>query len=188
MRNLSISIFFIILFILVPQSIFPAVLQEGFSVIKWGTDISVLKNFTKMGEKDSVSYYLNPNKLHSIINIDVPHVVYGFYNQKFFAVFAVIDKFEVYSQLKSQLMTKFGDPRITLTARHEQTIYRWKYKDIKIKLKLRGINDKMKLAFYYTPLSTKIDENRVEELHDRSYRFLPIDKDKKWERIPLLEF
>jgi hypothetical protein len=188
MRKLSISIFFIFLFILVPKGIYPADLQEGFSGIKWGTDISVLKNFTKIGDSDSVSYYLNPNELHSIKNIDVPHVVYGFYNEQFFAVFAIIDKFEVYSQLKSQLITKFGDPQITLTARHEQTIYRWKHKDIKIKLKLRGIDDKMKLAFYYTPLSIKIDENRVEELHDRSYRFLPIDKDKKWERIPLLEF
>jgi len=188
MRKLSISIFPIFLFLFVPQLIYPADLQEGFSGIKWGTDISVLKNFKKIGDTDNVSYYLNPNELHSIKNIDVPHVVYGFYNDQFFAVFAVIDKFEAYSQLKSQLMTKFGDPQITLTARQEQTIYRWKHKDIKIKLKLRGIDDKMKLAFYYTPLSTKIDENRVEELHDRSYRFLPIDKDKKWERIPLLEF
>lgn len=188
MRKLSISIFPIFLFLFVPQLIYPADLQEGFSGIKWGTDISVLKNFKKIGDTDNVSYYLNPNELHSIKNIDVPHVVYGFYNDQFFAVFAVIDKFEAYSQLKSQLMTKFGDPQITLTARQEQTIYRWKHKDIKIKLKLRGIDGKMKLAFYYTPLSTKIDENRVEELHDRSYRFLPIDKDKKWERIPLLEF
>ena len=188
MRKLSISIFPIFLFLFVPQFIYPADLQEGFSGIKWGTEISVLKNFKKIGDTDNVSYYLNPNELHSIKNIDVPHVVYGFYNDQFFAVFAVIDKFEAYSQLKSQLMTKFGDPQITLTARQEQTIYRWKHKDIKIKLKLRGIDDKMKLAFYYTPLSTKIDENRVEELHDRSYRFLPIDKDKKWERIPLLEF
>ncbi len=188
MRKLSISILFIFIFLLVPQIIYPADLQEGFSGIKWGTDISALKNFKKIGDSDRVSYYLNPNELYSINNIDVPHVVYGFYNEKFFAVFAVIDKFEVYSQLKSQLMTKFGDPQITLTVRQEQTIYRWKHKDIKIKLKLRGTDDKMKLAFYYTPLSSKIDENRVEELHERSYRFLPIDKDKKWERIPLLEF
>jgi hypothetical protein len=188
MRKLSTSILFIFLILLVPQIICPADLQEGFSGIKWGTDISALKNFTKIGGKDRVSYYRNPNELHSIKNIDVPHVVYGFYNEKFFAVFVVIDKFEVYSQLKSQLMTKFGDPQITLTARREKSIYRWKHKDIKIKLKLRGIDDKMKLAFYYTPLSTKIEENRVEELHERSYRFLPIDKDRKWERIPLLEF
>jgi hypothetical protein len=188
MRKLSTSILFIFLFLLVPQSSNPADLQEGFSGIKWGTDISALKNFTKIGGNDRVSYYLNPNELHSIKNIDVPHVVYGFYTEKLFAVFAVIDNFEVYSQLKSQLMTKFGDPQITLTARREQTIYRWKHKDIKIKLKLRGIDDKMKLVFYYTPLSVKVNENRVEEVSERSYRFFPIDKDRKWERIPLLEF
>ena len=188
MRKLSISIFTMLLFWVVPQFVSPADLQDSYSGIIWGTDISALKNFTKIGGNDRVSYYLNPNELHSINDIDVPHVVYGFYNEKFFAVFAVIDIFEVYSQLKSQLLTKFGDPQITLTTRQEQTIYRWKYKDIKIKLKLRGTDDKMKLAFYYTPLSIKIDENRVEELHEKSYRFFPIKKDKRWERIPLLEF
>jgi hypothetical protein len=163
-------------------------LQEGFSGVKWGTDISVLKEFTKIGDNERVGYYLNANKLHSIKDIDVPQVVYGFYNGKFFAVLAAIDKFEAYSQLKSRLSAKFGNPQITLTARQEYTIHRWKHKDIKIKLKLRGIDGKMKLAFYYTPLSVKIDENRVEEATERSLRFFPIEKGKKWERIPLFEF
>ena len=188
MRHLSAYILFIFLFLLVPQIIYPADLQEGFSGIKWGTDISVLNNFSKIGGSDRVSYYLNPNERHSINNINIPHVVYGFYNQKLFAVFAVIENFEVYSQLKPQLIAKFGNPRIAMTARHKQTIYRWKHKDIKIKLKLRGTDDKMKLAFYYTPLSIKIDEDRVEELHEKSYRFLPMDKGREWGGVPLLEF
>jgi hypothetical protein len=187
-RKLSIFIFFVLLFPFVPQVIHTADLNEGFSGIKWGTDISVLKGFTKMGDNDKVSYYLNPNEMHSIKDIDVPRVIYGFYNGKFFVVLAVIDKFEVYSQLKSRLTAKFGNPQMTLTARQEQTIYRWKHNDIKIKLKLRGIDDKMKLAFYYIPLSAKIDENRVEEATERSLRFFPVEKGKKWDRIPLLEF
>ncbi len=56
MRKLSTSILFTFLFLLVPQIIYPADLQEGFSGIKWGTDISALKNFTKIGDSDSVSY------------------------------------------------------------------------------------------------------------------------------------
>ena len=188
MQKVSIIVLFILSVLIKPPFSFPADLQEGFSGVKWGTDISVLKDFTKIGDNERVSYYLNANKLHSIKDIDVPQVVYGFYNGKFFAVLASIDKFEAYSQLKSQLSAKFGNPQITLTARKEYTIHRWKHKDIKIKLKLRGLDDKMKLAFYYTPLSVKIDENRVEEATDRSFRFLPIDKGRRWERIPLLEF
>jgi hypothetical protein len=46
----------------------------------------------------------------------------------------------------------------------------------------------MKLAFYYSPLSKEVNESRVEEFPDKSYRFFPIEKGKKWERIPLLEF
>ena len=163
-------------------------LKDGFSGIKWGTVISDLNNFKKIGSQERVSYYLNPEKLHTIYNIDVPHVVYGFYDEKFFAVFAVIESFEVYSQLRSQLMTQFGNPETTLTAKHEQTIYKWKYKKIKIKLKLRGMDDQMKLAFYYRPLSNELNESRVEEFPERSYRFFPIERGQKWERIPLLEF
>ncbi len=189
MRKLVTYLFLFFLFFLPAlQNIHSADLQEGFSGIKWGTDISELKNFKKIGSSGRVSYYLNPEELHTIYKIDVPHVVYGFYNEKLFAVFAVIEKFEIYSQLKSQLMTMFGDPETTLTARYEQTIYKWKHKNIKIKLKLRGTDDKMKLAFYYKPLSTEVNEDQVEEFPEKSYRFFPIEKGKKWERIPLFEF
>ena len=188
LQKVSVFILLILSVLIKPPFSFSADLQEGFSGVKWGTDISVLKDLTKIGDNERVSYYLNANKLYSIKNIDVPRVVYGFYNGKFFAVLASIDKFEVYSQLKSQLSAKFGNPQITMTARQEYTIHRWKHKDIKIKLKLRGVDDKMKLAFYYTPLSVKVNENRVEEASERSFRFLPIDKDRRWERIPLLEF
>jgi hypothetical protein len=188
MRKLWITCF--IFFLLLPALVNTAAadLKEGFSGIKWGTDISELDNFEKIGSAERVSYYLNPEKLHTIHNIDVPHVVYAFFDDKFFAVFAVIENFEVYSQLKSQLMRQFGNPETTLTAKHEQTIYKWKQKEIKIKLKLRGVDDKMKLAFYYSPLSKEVNESRVEEFQDKSHRFFPIEKDKKWERIPLLEF
>lgn len=188
MGKLGTYLILLILLLLAPQFIHSAGLQEGFSGIKWGTDIYSLTNFKKIGSSGRVSYHLDPEKIHTIYNIDVPHVVYGFYNDQLFAVFAVIDKFEVYSKLKSELMTKFGNPETTLTARYEETIYKWKDKNIKIKLKHRGSDDKMKLAFYYTPLSNEVNESQVEEFPEKSYRFFPIEKNKKWERIPLLEF
>ncbi|UCH22771.1 MAG: hypothetical protein JSU83_06040 [Deltaproteobacteria bacterium] len=188
MRKLVAYLFLFFLFLLIPQFIHSADLQEGFSGIKWGTDIYHLTNFKKIGSSGTVSYYLNPEKIHTIYEIDVPHVVYGFYNDQLFAVFAALEKFEVYSKLKSELTAKFGNPETTLTSRYEQTIYKWKDKNIKIKLKLRGVDDKMKLAFYYTPLSNEVNESRVEEFPEKSYRFFPIEKNKKWERIPLLEF
>jgi hypothetical protein len=188
MRTLCVTFFLFLLLLAGLESTYAADLKDGFSGIKWGTDISDLNNFKKIGSSERVSYYLNPEKIHTIYKIDVPHVVFGFYNDQLFAVFAVIEKFEVYSKLKSELMAKFGNPETTLTAKNEQTIYKWKHKDIKIKLKLRGMDDKMKLAFYYTPLSNEVNESRVEEFPEKSYRFFPIEKNKKWERIPLLEF
>jgi hypothetical protein len=40
----------------------------------------------------------------------------------------------------------------------QQTIYRWKHQDIKIKLKLFEVESKMKLAFYFAPLSSQLNE------------------------------
>jgi hypothetical protein len=188
MRKLSIWISMFFIFLATVENIDAADFHEGFSGIKWGTNISSLSNFSKLGSKDRVSYYANPDQLHTINEIDVPYVIYGFFDNKFFAVYIGIENYEIYSQLKSHLISKYGNPDTTLTMRNEDTIHKWKYKQIKIKLKLRRRDNTMKLAFYYKPLSTKVNEVQLEEFQDRSFRFFPIDKNKKWERIPLFEF
>jgi hypothetical protein len=188
MRKLSISISFIFFVLTGIGNIYANDFQVGFSGIKWGTNVSDLSNFSKLGSEGRVSYYANPDQIYTIYEIDIPHVIYGFYDNQFFAVYIGIEKFEIYSQLKSHLISKYGNPNTTLTMRNEDTIHKWKYKKIKIKLKLRGRTDKMKLAFYYKPLSKKVNEVQLEEFEDKSFRFFPIEKDKKWERIPLFEF
>ena len=188
MRKLSIWISIFFIFLATVGKIHAADLQEGFSGIKWGTNISDLSHFSKLGSKGRVSYYANPDQIHTIYEIDIPHVIYGFYDNKFFAVYIGIDKFEIYSQLKSHLASKYGNPDTTLTMRNEDTIYKWKYEQIKIKLKLRGRDNTMKLAFYYKPLSKEVNEIELEEFQDKSFRLFPVGKDKKWERIPLFEF
>jgi hypothetical protein len=44
--------------------------------------------------------------------------------------------------------------------RMDQTIYIWDYLEVKIKLKHYEDQPKSKLAFYYTPLSAKVNEAR----------------------------
>ena len=53
-----------------------------------------------------------------------------------------------------------------MTAKDEQTVYKWNYKNIKIKLKLNEKDGKMKLAFYYTPISIGVNEQQQEMLKE----------------------
>ena len=46
----------------------------------------------------------------------------------------------------------------------------------------------MKLAFYYRPLSSKLNAKQWEELDTNSFHFVPIEKDKKPEKFILFEF
>jgi len=159
------------------------VLQSEILGVKWGTDIAALKNFEKLWQKDSVSFYLNPGVNHTIYEIQVPEVVYGFYSGKFFAAYAKIDDPAVFSRLKSELTAEYGDPRITQTMKNEQRIFSWKKGNIKIKLKQNQQDGKMKLAFYYMPLSETVNEARQEELQEKTWTLFPIEKGKAPENL-----
>ena len=74
-----------------------------------------------------------------------------------------------------------------INARSRQQVHKWKYEKIKIKLKGGYEGKKMKLAFYYTPLSNELNEGKYEE-QEKSLQFLPVKKNKKYPAIPLLIF
>jgi len=172
------------------------VLQSEILGIKWGTDISALKDFEKLWQNDNVSFYLKPGVNHTIYEIQVPSVVYGFYSGKFFAAFVKIDDSAVFSRLKSELTAKYGDPKITQIVKNEQQIFTWKDEKIKIKLKYYQQDGKMKLAFYYMPLSEIVNEAQQEEIQEKTWTLFPIEKDKTPENltpnglpsIPILRF
>ena len=162
--------------------------QEGFSDMRWGMSIEQVPNLVKIGSKDKVTYYANPDVIHTIGDIEVPNVIYGFYDGRFFAVYAQIDTLEVFAQMRSMLQDRYGLPRVNYGERGEPAIYRWKKNDLKIKLKTNEISFKMKLALYYAPLSDQINEALEEKHRESKIQFLPIERGKTPERIPLLNF
>lgn len=171
-------------------------LQNEILGIQWGADISTLKNFEKLWEKGSVSFYLNPGVNHTIFEIQVPGVVYGFHSGKFFAAYAKIDDPAVFSRLKNELTAAYGDPKTSQTMTSEQQIFSWKEGNIKIKLKRHQQDGKMKLAFYYMPLSVTVNEVQQEALQEKTWTLFPVPKAKPPENmrpedlpsIPILRF
>ena len=164
-------------------------LQEGFSGIRWGTSIEELGQLEPVGTKGAVAYYINPNIIHKFADIEVPHVVYGFHDNRFFVAYAHIDTIEVFAQLKSQLQADYGIPQVKyLSESGEPSVYRWKKDRLKLKLKVQKYTRKMKLGIYYTPISKKVNESQQEKYTETGIRILPRGKPVTMTHTQLLEF
>ena len=163
-------------------------LKDGFMGTKWQTDLSGVENFLKINEKDDLSYYVNPTVVYVINNIEIPQVIYGAYQNKFFAVYIAIDTFEVYSNLRRYITEKYGKSKMKIKIDPDRTIHSWKHGDAKIKLKLNEENGDMKLGFYYTPLSAKVNAAQQEALQKETKRFIDVNKDRAVETLELMKF
>lgn len=142
--------------------LYAADLQKGFLETNWGTDISELTGLNKVSQKGDVSYYRNPRITYSMLGLDTANVILGFFKDKFFAAYIAVDSIEIFDQAKNHLTQKLGPPQTTLKTQNRQTIYSWKQTNIRIKLKLFEKEGKMKLAFYYTPIATKVNQTQRE--------------------------
>ncbi|MDH4011203.1 MAG: hypothetical protein OEU55_10845, partial [Desulfobacterales bacterium] len=164
-------------------------LNNGFFDIQWKTNLSQLAGFKKVGENLNVSYYMNPKRVFTIDDIRIPDVVYGSHANQFFAVYVNIDNIEVFAQIRRHLNRNYGVPKITQRMPAKQTTYQWKHEKTKIKLKTYENKNNMKMAFYYTPLSRKVNESQQEAFHEnfRRPRF-PLDDRRMQRAKDVMEF
>lgn len=189
MRRSIYLIFLITVFWLSSGSLNAADLKDGFFDIQWETNLSQLAGFKKVGENLNVSYYMNPKRVFTIDDIRIPDVVYGSHANQFFAVYVNIDNIEVFAQIRRHLNRNYGVPKITKRMPAEQTTYQWKHEKTKIKLKTYENKNNMKMAFYYTPLSRKVNESQQEAFHEnfRRPRF-PLDDRRMQRAEDVMEF
>ena len=163
-------------------------LEDGFMGIQWESPVARQEGLSRLYEKQNVVYYTQPHIVHTINDIPVSNVVYGFYDDKFFAVYIRLESEEVFGEFRKYFKSKYGLPDTTVSSKTRETVYKWKHGDIKIKLKTKEENYRMKLAFYYTPLSKKVNEEQLEKFHKKSLQVLPIKKNERPEMMPLLRF
>jgi hypothetical protein len=188
MRTHSIAVF-TVLFILTFGTISTAAdLRDGFMTYKWGEDISRYGELEKLYGKKDISYYRNPEESYTIDDISIDNVIFGFYKDSLFAVYVTIDSLETYDRVKLHMKLKYGLPNTKTSAKNHQTALKWKYQDVTIKLKTDDIEGKMKLAFYYRPLSRKLNKAQLDTVNKTSFRFFPIDETKTPRLVPFLEF
>ena len=188
MKNLKGLFFIIIICLFYTGTINAADLKDGVFGIEWGTKLSNLNDFKRLWSSSNVDFYIKPEEVRTINKVTVPEVIYGFYSDQFFAVYIKIDTIEVFDDFRRYMNSKYGIPNKTVKLKNDRTEYRWKYEDTKIKLKLNRKKNQMKLAFYYIPLSSKVNEAQKEIFQRESFKFFPIDKNKTPEMMPLLQF
>lgn len=162
-------------------------LQKGVSHYKWGDSAATYPKMSKLNSKNDISYYSNPEEVYTIDKVSIDKVVYGFYKDQLFGVYLNTDSTEVYDELLRHMKSLYGPPSYKTTV-DLQVILKWKQQDVTIKLKINNLTQKMKLAFYYRPLSNKLQTKQWEDLDTSSFRFFPIQKDKRPEEVILFEF
>ncbi len=163
-------------------------LSRGVHGMRWADHVAGFKNLEKVHAKGPAVYYTDKTVSYQVSGTQVAGVIYGFYQDRLFAAFIKLATPLQFSNLTRHFKTRHGDPKTVYSTQNEQTTYRWRDGDITIKLKRRETDGDMKLAIYYTPLSAKLNREQAEQLPEKSFRFLPIDKNKRPEALPLFEF
>jgi hypothetical protein len=155
-------------------------LKDGFFDLAWKTDLSQKDGFRKISENLNVRYFINPTRAYKIADVKIMDVLYGSFADQFFAVYINIESIDVFAQLRRYINHKYGLPKskiINMAQPDQQTIYQWKYKKTKIKLKIYRNRENMKMAFYYTPLSVQVNEEQQEAFQETSRSPLfPLDE------------
>ena len=160
MKKTSIIPFIVILYF-VSTVVHGAEIWEEFSGIRWGTPLAALQGLQENRTDDYVQYFVRPEEQYSIDDLVLGGVIYGFYQEKFYAAFINLTSRSQFDQTMKLLQLKYGKPRANL--RLTQTTYIWDYQQLKIKLKHDKKNESFKLGFYHTPLSEALNQQRIGE-------------------------
>ena len=188
MKKIYVGIIFSLMFLLTTIPVFGDDLRQGFLGTRWRSDISELKGFSKISKRGLVDYYRNPGKVYTLNEIHIPDVIYGFYESRFFAVYINIDSPDAFDRIRDYMISRYGIPKQSFTMKNSLRVYSWNHKIVRMKLKVNEKVGNMKLAFYYLPLSSKVNIAQQEVFLEKTPRLFPIERDKTPDYIPILRF
>ena len=163
-------------------------IQHGIHGMQWGASISDFTDLTKVKELDQAAYYTNSNMLYETANQPVPAVFYGFYMDKFFAVFIKLRSPDQFSHLERQFSKKYGKPKTTRNTGSGRTVHRWIDADVSIKLKMRKSPLEYKMALYYLPLAAKFNQAQLENSTPDTDKPRSDTSDPSLKLTPLIEY
>jgi len=163
-------------------------IQQGIHGMRWGSSITEYNDLIEVKELNQAVYYSNTNMQYETASQPVPAVFYGFYRDQFFAVFIKLRSPDQFSHLERQFRKKYGEPKTTHYTTNRLTTHRWQDADVRIKLKLRESPTEYKLAIYYLPLATKVNQDQLESATPEVRGMKPLSNDSSLKPMPLIEY
>ena len=135
-----------------------AEIDTAFLGTKWASAPAELTGFVRVGGSGKIGYYADPQRKYTFFGVEVPNqVVYGFYEDKFFAVYIDVYDISIFSRIKSYIQKQHGVPaKISREARGNLTTYIWRTRQAQIKFKHHETSGDRKIAVYYTPISRQV--------------------------------
>ena len=154
----------------------------------WGAPLSEFPGYANVGGSGKIAYYINPKQAYTVFGTQLSDLVYGFYDEKFFAVYAGLEAIDTYGAIKSQIQQKLGVPKISMESKGGLTTYSWRTGDTRIKMKHYGAAGAMKLSFYHLPIANRVNAELQKELDEEppEPRF-PLSRTRQKEAVELLE-
>ncbi len=191
----------VVLLMLVPQAQ-TAEIEAGFLDLKWSTPAKDVEGLSRVGGNDKITYYVNRQRKYTFFGNEVPaDVVYGFYDDKFFAVYVDIEGIDLFSQIKSYIQHKYGIPTKTsrethsgLTTSTGLTTYIWRLNQAQIKFKHQETSGKMKISLYYLPIAkqanAEIEKNLEAEPPESHFSInpFPYQAETLWQQREFMSF
>jgi hypothetical protein len=179
-----------------------AEIEAGFMDMKWSTPAKSLEGLTRVGGNEKIAYYVNRQQKYTFFGNEVPaDVVYGFFDDRFFAVYVDIEGIDLFSQIKSYIQHKYGIPTKTsretqsgLTASTGLTTYIWRLNQAQIKFKHQETSGKMKISLYYLPIAkqanAEIEKNLEAEPPDSHFSInpFPYQAEALWQQREFMSF
>lgn len=162
-------------------------LQQGMHGMTWASSVSQYSHLTKVRVSDQVDYYVNSKMIYQVVNQSVSDVFYGFYKDKFFAVYIKLRSRDQFDHLKLLFSENYGKPTIEKNVAGQLVVYRWKEGDVKLKVKMKEAVGEIKLAVYYTPISAMLNEENLEKTKPANFDQTVSVDDKAVKTAPLLE-
>jgi hypothetical protein len=163
-------------------------LDKEFLHKPWGAPLEEFPGHVNVGVSGKIAYYVNPKQAYTIFGSQVTDLVYGFYDEKFFAVYVSLEAIDTYSTIKREIQQKFGVPKISMESRGSLTTYSWKTSDTRIKMKYRETTGEMKLSFYYLPLVNQVNIEMHKDMEaEPPEPLFPLSKTRQQEAVELLD-
>lgn len=188
MKNHHVAILVLVFSLYIFSSAWAEDLEDGFMGYEWGSDISQYGDLKQLYTKAGMTFYSNPSESYVIEDTTIGDVIYGFYKDKFYAVYINLDSLQKYDVVERKMKAKYGLPDNKASSKENLFTYKWKYKDVIIKLKTDQVKGNMKVAFYHEPTSHGLDQERRLLEIENSDRFFPIEKNENINMTPFLEF